>query len=766
MVNILIFSLIFSIYYRFLFWTEKSGISILLYFIPFLAYIIYLLKRNNKLKNKKTIIWCVPIVLLSVYCVIFNNEYLLNLNFLIIAFCSIIFLIKVQNNNSNLKYLFREIAEAIFIPIGHLGDTFHDIKTCIKREKVEKEDKKRSKNLFKGIIITFFVVCVVLILLASADLEFSKFIFNILGKILQFGININIYKFLWEAFLTFLMFLYLSNFLKFNILKYEEESFEQKDKYGSDNLTIKMVLIALNIIYFIFIIIQVKSLMVYKTENLSEIARQGFFQLMIVSLINFIAILIASYKQNFENKKSYLVVSSIIMILFTAVFTFLSGIKMYQYEAKYGYTVKRTIVYFILTTEFVLLIPTLFKILGKDINLSKVYFGVIISVYLIMNFSNLNWIVAQRNLNRFYNTGKIDIYYLSSLGTDATSQMIEIFKNENISIEDKKYLASSIFNFYEKNKNIDFRYFNLSKFFINKKIEKIESKLKENNNYMEYDNISQDDRVSYYDGTYYGKIGSVKYKVFNTYFLNNIDIYDKMFYQNQIYYMQIENYDTYCKYKNIFTDILDMSKEDFDSKFMIIAFPENYNEMGIKIDDIFNSYGALNINFTRFNDYEQNTYTINENGFSIIIPRSMEREVFGIGINKYNNLNNESSNSLVAFHETHDNEKYTKEESIQIALDYIQKVSKECTNNSLKEYYSKFTKVYEVNEFVSQKSNNYWDLVITNTPINNYNLNLGAEESTYEIILISPNDDLEIERAYFYVNPYTGQVIAGKEMSD
>ena len=84
----------------------------------------------------------------------------------------------------------------------------------------------------------------------------------------------------------------------------------------------------------------------------------------------------------------------------------------------------------------------------------------------------------------------------------------------------------------------------------------------------------------------------------------------------------------------------------------------------------------------------------------------------------------------------------------------------------MKEYYSKFTKVYEVNEFVSQKSNNYWDLVITNTPINNYNLNLGAEESTYEIILISPNDDLEIERAYFYVNPYTGQVIAGKEMSD
>ena len=38
--------------------------------------------------------------------------------------------------------------------------------------------------------------------------------------------------------------------------------------------------------------------------------------------------------------------------------------------------------------------------------------------------------------------------------------------------------------------------------------------------------------------------------------------------------------------------------------------------------------------------------------------------------------------------------------------------------------------------------------------------------TVYEVILVKPDDDLEIERAFFYVDVYTGEVIAGMEMSD
>lgn len=774
---VLFFSLLFSIYYRIIFGTGKSGISVVLYVIPFLVCIIYLIKNNNKIKNKEAFIWCIPIALLSFTYLIFNNEFFLRWNVLFIPIFILVFIIKIQNKNITFNNLIREIFEAVFVPINHLGEVFQDVKKFYIGEKKlkEKEDKKQNnENLFKGIVITFIMACIVLILLSSADSSFGSFISHILVNILHFGNNINIYRILWEIFLTFLMYLYLSSFLKLNIINYEEEDVKPKTKKDNDDtLTIRMVLTVLNIIYLLFIIIQIKTVATYNSGDLASYARQGFFQLMIVSLINFVTILIASAKENFEDKKDYLVISSIIMVIFTEILVILAGVRMYQYELQYGYTLKRTLVYFILITEFILLIPTLLKIIGKDIKLEKVYFSVIVTVYLIMNFSNLNWIVAQRNLNRFYETGKIDVYYLTSLGTDATSQMIKLLEDENISNENKQYLAISLSNLYEKNENINFRNFNYSKYFSKVKIEKFkkehENLFSSNINFEESSADSEiKNKSSYYDGTYYGKIGSVKYKVFNTEFLNNSEFnyYGRMLYQNHIYYMQIENYKTYCEYKKIFQDILEMSEDDFENQFMVIGFPEDINNLGIKVDNIFNSNGTLYINFTKFSDYEQNTYIINENGFSFVIPRSMERESFGIGVDMYNGYNNKSTNSLVAFNESHENENYTKEECIQIALDYAQTVANECVSSLAKDYYSKFTKVYEVNEFVSQRSNNYWDLIIANTPITDSNLNLGADESTYEIILVSPDDDLEVNRAYFYVNPYTGKVIAGREMSD
>ena len=41
---------------------------------------------------------------------------------------------------------------------------------------------------------------------------------------------------------------------------------------------------------------------------------------------------------------------------------------------------------------------------------------------------------------------------------------------------------------------------------------------------------------------------------------------------NNIYYIKISNYEEYKSYKNKFSDILDMSIEDFENNFMIITF--------------------------------------------------------------------------------------------------------------------------------------------------------------------------------------------------
>ena len=105
-----------------------------------------------------------------------------------------------------------------------------------------------------------------------------------------------------------------------------------------------------------------------------------------------------------------------LVILWSIVFTFIilisSAVRMYFYESAYGYTTLRLLVYAILATEAILLMPTIMFVIDKKINLVKTYFTIILSAYVITNLVNINDIITQRNVSRFYETGKLDVYYL------------------------------------------------------------------------------------------------------------------------------------------------------------------------------------------------------------------------------------------------------------------------------------------------------------------------------------------------------------------
>lgn len=230
-------------------------------------------------------------------------------------------------------------------------------------------------------------------------------------------------------------------------------------KVQKDDFTIKMILGVLNIVYLVFCIIQIKSLFIRNIDiNYAHYARQGFFQLMIVSVINLVTILVAKKK---DKKNKYIQVMSIIMIIFTFILLLSSAVRMYFYENAYGYTLLRLLVYCALFTESVLLIPTCFYIINRDINLPKVYFIIIITIYVGMNFANLDNIIAKRNVERYLDTGKIDLAYLTHrLGTDATKQVTRMLEMENKE-EVKEYiknLGSQL-----KEEKTDFRNFNFSK---------------------------------------------------------------------------------------------------------------------------------------------------------------------------------------------------------------------------------------------------------------------------------------------------------------
>lgn len=482
MINLLIGAFLFSIWCVTLFFGKSIGLSMLLYVVPLTYYIIYILEKNKKIVNPKAKILIIPIVLLASTYFIFNNSFFNAINRSAIPALLIIMILELLNEKLELKFsLISKIIGMFFVPITFIGETFEKLRICLEDKfkiNIDSKKEQKIKKIVKSICITIPVILIIIILLSSADEVFGSLFTRILHTILNAIGKIKISTVAIRIILIICGFVYLLCFFDYITSRYEKEETEEKNKKENDNFTIKMLLTALNIIYFVFCYIQIKSLFMKNVDiNYAYYARQGFFQLMIVSVINLVTILMAKKNQNGKEHRNnkYINIMSLIMIGFTFIILISSAVRMYFYESAYGYTLLRLLVYCVLITEAILLIPTILYVMDRKINLTKTYFTIIITAYLCMNFANFDYIIAKRNIDRYIETGKIDMYYLKTeTGTDAVNQIIRILE-ANTDVNDtkeqaRKYLQSIYDSL--KEKTFDIRDFNISEILAKALIEK------------------------------------------------------------------------------------------------------------------------------------------------------------------------------------------------------------------------------------------------------------------------------------------------------
>ena len=97
-----------------------------------------------------------------------------------------------------------------------------------------------------------------------------------------------------------------------------------------------------------------------------------------------------------------------------------------------------------LITEIILLIPTVIYILENKINLIKTYFVIIVTMYCIVNFVNIDKFIVKNNINRYKETGNIDLNYLIEMNnTDLVEQLLEL-DNTEFKYSEKLYSQSNI----------------------------------------------------------------------------------------------------------------------------------------------------------------------------------------------------------------------------------------------------------------------------------------------------------------------------------
>ena len=85
MSSYIIWILLLSIWNILLFYGNRLGISVILFMIPLLIFIYIFLKKNDKIQNKKGLLFLIPIVLLSLTFTLFDNELFTFLNCIVIT---------------------------------------------------------------------------------------------------------------------------------------------------------------------------------------------------------------------------------------------------------------------------------------------------------------------------------------------------------------------------------------------------------------------------------------------------------------------------------------------------------------------------------------------------------------------------------------------------------------------------------------------------------------------------------------------------------
>lgn len=410
-----------------LFYGKDLGISVILFMVPLLCFLIYVFKDKNVIKNKWGLLIAIPIVLLSLTYFIFDNIFFGILNLLVIPILFIIMYIMTVNPSDQIIVIIRDFFSLIFRPFGYVGDLCDQFEEYIS-SKLKMSDN--TKKIIKALVIVIPILVVVILLLSSADMIFNSIFSGIFDNLKEILEDFSGYNLMGRLITMFLLFDYLSVVILFIITDFSKKEIDLKNEKNKDAFTMKVLLTVLNVVYVLFDVIQIKSLLFHSVGNAityAEYARQGFFELMFVSIINISIILLS---KNYKNKdKKYINVMSLIMVFLTFIIIVSAFMRMYLYEQAYGYTLLRLLVYITLITEVILLVPTIKYILNPNTKIVRDYMVIIISVYTVINFINIDSVIAKKNIDRYYDNKKIDLLYLENYSADNIPCLIEFYKN-------------------------------------------------------------------------------------------------------------------------------------------------------------------------------------------------------------------------------------------------------------------------------------------------------------------------------------------------
>lgn len=433
-------SVLYGIIFTFCLYENTYGITFPVCVIVTLIFSVMFLKKKEIKLQKDSFLYMAGMVLLSISTIFTTSFFLHFFNY--IGIILLFFVFMIHQFYEDKEWVIPAYFKRIFILAG---TTLGCVLTPYTHGAAFFSHNKKEKNktvlaVGAGILTAMFLLCIIFPLLISSDLMFAK----IFGKLFQ---HINIGTILGILF-TFLAGFTLCYAFFGALCKYNFPRNDGKNSKTYHPLTAITFTGIIGVVYVIYCAIQIIYLFMGMTKGLpdhvtySEYARGGFFQLLLVGIINIIMILVSMYLFS-ANKILRILLTMISGCTFIMIFS--AGYRMLLYTGAYHLTLLRILVLWFLSLLIFVMAGIVVNMYWDKFSLFRYVVMVVSIFYISLSFARPDVVTAKYNISQIEVLEDEDVYYLLSLSSDAAPEIAKI-KEDQLA---NKYMKEEIKCYFE-----------------------------------------------------------------------------------------------------------------------------------------------------------------------------------------------------------------------------------------------------------------------------------------------------------------------------
>ncbi|MCH5276051.1 MAG: DUF4173 domain-containing protein [Lachnospiraceae bacterium] len=430
-------SLLYACFYAFCMYRNGSGITYPFFLLGSLWFYCFCMKKLEVSLKKDSIFYMGSILLLGISTFLTADLRIIAMNKTGVLVLIISFLLHqfYQDKNWSFGRYTGYVITAVFGSLGEIHRPFSDM--AVYRKGRGKKGGGTFLYVVIGASFSIPLLFIVWLLLMSADRIFSEMtesFFRALNIVNIYGV---LFTITWMFFATYCIMAYLSK---------HTFSEEYKKRPQTEAVIAITVTLPLTLLYLVFSGVQIIVLFLRQidltTYTYAEYAREGFFQLLAVCIINLILVLVgqAYFK---ENKLLKMILT--IMSLCTYIMIASSALRMILYIKHYYLTFLRIFVLWSLVVLFILLTGVIIHIYQQKFPLFKYSMVVVTLCYLILSFAHPDYWIAKCNaanmgssVSSFFDSNAYrDYYYMTTLSADAAPALAEVLREEGFSMDDE-----------------------------------------------------------------------------------------------------------------------------------------------------------------------------------------------------------------------------------------------------------------------------------------------------------------------------------------